>query len=347
MTTLCIVLICRGFIDGHDHEDKCSCPGAALAGLLVCGHHADTAREQLREIPELWAIIGAKPQAGGRGGTGEPASPLSVPALEARENIKRTLVIWCQTLAEPAPSGRDATLPVEETVAAGTRAEILRHHRDATRCDTEATMALRWLRDPARPRADPDLEGQRLYADALNAQLEAKAARRRAQQPREDRETGRDIIEALREHVDRHLAWLLAQPEHASQLVHDVQVMHHIATTAIPSRGPNVRVVCACGTRVAIDTEPGTVTACPGCGWRGTSLDWRNRETPTTPGPLTLRDLPDWLLANHRLEVTHKQLRNWHDRGVITPHNLVMSPARYDPETVAIIAHHRIGRRTA
>lgn len=342
-TTLCTVTVCRGLVDGHEHQDDCSCPGPTLTGLFVCGHHADTTRQLLREIPELWAIIGVKPTSGHAGGSGERPSPLSVPAMEARDHIRQMLIVWCRILEED----RGSPLPIEEKIAAGTRSEILRHHREAARCDAEASIALRRWRDPLRPRTDPDLAGQQLVGAAQNAQQEAKAARRRAEQPREDRESGRDIIEALREHIDRHLSWLLAHPEHASQLVHDVTAMHHVATTAIPSRGPNVRVVCTCGTRVAIDTAPGTVTACPGCGWRGTSLDWRNRETPTTPGPLTLRDLPDWLLANHRLDVTHKQLRNWHDRRVITQHNYVMIPARYDAEAVAIIAHHRLGRRTA
>lgn len=331
-TTLCVVETCKIHEPGCGRSD-CECPPAGAApGLLVCAHHADTTRDRLREIPEFWTIIGAKPQGGRGAGSGEPPAPLSVVAMEARDHVRSLLIIWCQTLAKPAPEGRRSPLPTETTIAGNTRGDVLRHQGDAQAADHGAQAEAR--------KKHPD------HVRRLKLHQQAAMHRARADLARDARETGRDIVEALREHIDRHLAWLL-NSRHADQLVHDVQAMHDIAIGAIPSRGPTIRILCDCGHRVPIDTESGAIITCPGCGEWGALAWWRRRSAPPLEGPMTLRQLPDWLFAVHGLIVTHKQLRNWHDRGHITQHNYVQRPACYDPEAVAVIAHHRLRRRAS
>lgn len=342
MTSLCVVvgedlevlidgrpvLIRRDSCAIHDTDcdrgDDCPCPPALAAhGSLVCGWHVDITRDRLRELPDLWAILGARPSGTGAGGTGEPAQPISDHARDARTAMRVMLVTWCKILTED----RGSPLPDERVIAARTRAMIVGLHADRD----DALKAYRHIG---------------LHPSARAGGLEeANSATRRADYWMDQRETGTDVIEALREHIDRHLAWLLSSV-HADQLVHDVAgvwaTARHIAH---PAPAAAVRILCTCGRRVAVTTDKDAVMVCPGCGEHGTLTWWRRREAPPDEnGPFTLAELPDWLLRRG-IEVTHKQVRNWADRGFITRHNFVHTPARYDGETVLVIAHHRLGRR--
>lgn len=347
MTSLCVVVgeDLEAVIDGRPvlirrdscaiHEtdcnrgDDCRCPAAlAAAGSLVCGWHADVTRDRLRELPDLWAILGARPSGTGTGGTGEPAQPISDHARDARTAMRVMLVTWCKILAED----RGSPLPDERVIARRTQLDVIRHQADY-RVALQAWRNHRRETGPYEARARAHLMHQATTASAA------------AERAIESRETEADIIEALREHIDRHLAWLL-NSVHADQLVHDVAgvwaTARHIAH---PAPAAAVRILCTCGRRVAVTTDKDAVMVCPGCGEHGTLTWWRRREAPPDEnGPFTLVELPDWLLR-HGVEVTHKQVRNWADRGIITRHNLVHTPARYDGETVLVIAHHRLGRR--
>jgi hypothetical protein len=321
---LCLVDTCQIHVPDCE-RDNCDCrPALAATGSFVCAHHADSTRDHLRELPELWSVLGAKPSKGGSegGGTGEPPQPLSDDARTARSAMRAMLVTWCKVLEEE----RGSPLPDERVIAQRARTDVLRHQWDAQ----TSYQAARAEQDPVRRH---------------NLHCAAAVHRSRAELAHDARLTDADIIEALREHIDRHLAWILANADHADQLVHDVQFAHHEARrTAYPTRAA-IRILCACGRHVPINTEPGASITCPGCGEWGDLHWWRTREAPPVEGPLSLRDLPDWLFAYHSLIVTPKQLRNWRDRGYLTDAAAEGSTLLYDPEGVAVVAHARLGRR--
>lgn len=326
MTILCVIDGCIAHL-GDCPREACECPPATAApNSKACPWHEKTTREDLRELPALWEAI-AEPSSGHNqnGQDDTDTGPTYGAPLEARMLIRNELVTWCRILAEEGRS----RLPVEADIAATTRRLIVGHQSDAE-------VAMHAYRDTA----DLGLRAKHYRA--------AVRARERADLELARRESGRDILEVLAERVDAHLLWLLASA-HAKVFAEDILDLWARAKP-LAYRGGNVPVTiaCACGARVPIDyspTDPNARITCPGCGEWGDLIWWRKREAPAMDGPLSLRDLPDWLFARHQLVVTHKQLRNWHDRGHITQHNYVMIPARYDPEAVAVIAHHRLGRR--
>ena len=335
---LCAVEGCIHHRPDCARGDDCECSAALAApGLRVCPHHADQPREQLRELPELWAVLGSKPSNGSHGGRStESPAPISDRAILERLGMKVMLVTWAKVLEED----RGSPLPDERKIAARTRQDIVRH-------DSDARMAL-----AVRRAVRDDDSGAK--AKRTKASQAYYAARQKATAARGLREDDRDIIEALREHLDRHLSWLL-NSEHAGQLVYEVDVVHHGARrVAYPGRA-TIRLLCECGMRVPISTAPEAVMACPGCGDRGTLAQWREREAPADDGPLSLRDLADWLYAHCGLIVSYEQLRNW-SRSDRAPHMIpaqeayrdeagILRPAKFDPEAVAVIAQHRLGKR--
>lgn len=328
---LCVADDCKHHLADCERGDECPCPPWQTApGSQVCGHHADTTREHLREFPELFAILGSKPSGGGQaGGSDEPPQPISDRARLERQGIRITLVTWCKILEED----RSSPLPDERVIIANTRRDVVRHQSD----HDVAIAAYR--------RIFPD--------DNASRHLQAaRDARHRAELALEARETGADVIEALREHIDRHLAWLL-NTDHAARLVYDVATVHTGARrVAYPSRAA-IRILCGCGERVPISTEHQAIIRCPGCGEWGTLSWWRAREAPAGVGdkPLKLRDLPQWLFDVHGLVVSYAQLRNWtrseRPGQRITPVNPGDTTQLFDPEAVALIAKARLGRRTA
>jgi hypothetical protein len=331
---LCVAPGCRRHLADCPRDDTCECPPQQTApGSWVCGHHADTTREHLRELPELWALLGAGSSGKGSGTDDESPQPISDRARLERQGMRTMLVTWCRRLAEPEPDGRGSPLPDEQTIIANTRRDVVRHQSDRT----AALDAWRTARDPM---------------DRARLVQAGQAAQARAEAVLDARATGADIIEALREHIDRHLAWLLNSP-HAEHLVYDVDVVHSGSyRTAHPTRVA-LRILCSCGVRVPISTERDAIIRCPGCEEWGTLSWWRAREAPTglSDEPLRLRDLPQYLFDVHGIVVSYAQLRHWtraeRPGQRIIPHNFVMIPPRYDPEAVALIAKSRIGRRTA
>jgi hypothetical protein len=325
--------------------EDCMChPALAAPGLLVCAHHADRPRDQLRDLPGLWAVLGAKPGAGGMAGSGELSQPLSDHARDARAAMKAMLVLWCKVLEEE----RGSPLPDEDVIAEWTRRAAERCDRQASFADWDATILLKVWRKAStadRPRVWTKL-----------ALIRGKAIEHRdqAQAVRDVREDGSDVIEALREHVDRHLSWLLANPEHADQLVHDVAFAWSAARACVRSAPIGVPVECKCGERVRLDADsddPGKIFTCV-CGEWGTLSWWWEQVAPRLgDGPLPLSDLPQWLATNHDLVVGWEQLRNW-ARSDRSPRLVPVEearrdeagrfrPALYDPEDVLTLAQAR------
>jgi hypothetical protein len=336
VTALCAVNTCAVHVTGCPRED-CDCPPATTEpGLLVCAYHADATRERLKALPSFWAILSTKPTTGRAEvrGSAEPPEPIGEAARTARTTMRTMLATWSNTLTRD----RGSPLPDEQTITAATRTQVLHHQNAALHADWDADCALHaWRRAPNEQR--PALAVQR-----DTALRRAHQARQAATAARDTREDGSDVIEALREHIDRHLTWLLQHPTHAGQLVDDIHTAWAGARSAIPRPAAAVRILCKCGERVALNVtgEHGQEFHCA-CGEWGTLEWWWDQVAPPSDTkPIPLRDLPDWLLAHHRLVVTHKQLRNWRDRGHLAPHDWVQTPTRYDPVAVAIVARTRL-----
>lgn len=161
----------------------------------------------------------------------------------------------------------------------------------------------------------------------------------------------------------RRIAWhadrLLAHPDHADQLVADLDgwaeddgprhegLLAEGRRLAFRARGHAVRIRCGCGTWVPVELEEdgrvdtGAIITCRGCGEYGTLDWWRRREAPS-PDPLPLRLLPDWLLTVHGLSVPLRRLRDLADRGEITTVERKgdgpgRPSRRYDPVAVAAV----------
>ena len=136
--------------------------------------------------------------------------------------------------------------------------------------------------------------------------------------------------------VLRHAEWLLAQPEYADQLVHDVEAVHRDARrTAYPS-GPTGLLLGTCPRTVARPTpedpqavgpcgapvrayERRDLIACPGCGTVADPLQWRAwMVTPPGEDADALADayaLATWLSLEHCRVITPDVIRTWVRRG--------------------------------
>ena len=136
--------------------------------------------------------------------------------------------------------------------------------------------------------------------------------------------------------VRRHLDWLL-RGEHADQLCHDLEQAGTWRGIAEPDP-PRLTVACECGDRVRVD--PDQIMRCRTCGAWGV-LSWWVEQAPQPDGPLTLKELPGWLLVQHGLDIPTTTLRTWRDRGWIVPVSSERSH-RFEPAAVAAVAYHRV-----
>jgi hypothetical protein len=298
----CVADGCRDHGVACPGTATCECPPQPATGRTrICGHHTDHTRQLLRELPELWEILGAPPGRGARSGPAGNDDESNVrpsgrtAATEARTAVEAILMVWLTVLRYE----RDAfTIPTDDVIARTTRADVVRHQGDAD-------VALHAYRD----RSIPTQQRHALHQEAARHQAAA-------QHLRTARETGRDIIETHRELVDRNLTWLLSGI-YADQVVHDIAAVHRVATQTIPSSGTAVRILCDCGARVPIPTPRPKMLTCAACGIWG-DLDWWSGQR----GPAVraaLRDLPDLVFAAHGLVTTYEQLRQWRTRGYLTP----------------------------
>jgi hypothetical protein len=295
-------------------------PSPAAPGSRVCGWHHDGTRDMLtgstreRVVPSLADLYEALAEApvGARGaGDGEAAQVIGDERRNARSAIKAMLVSWCLVLAEPAENGgRGLSVPDERVIANGTQQDAYYADADA---DVEI-LAFRAYR-AVQGRAEDPAEKVRAHEASLRCLAASQRHRDRAIRARQKRLTGADVIAALADHVDRHLAWLLAS-EHASQLVHEVTFAWRWAWALAGGgrRLPTIR--CSCGGLVpmALAEDAGEravqVFTCPDCGNWGV-LDWWRRAEGVEPGPMPLAAFPEWLAEHHGLAVTLAKLRRW------------------------------------
>jgi hypothetical protein len=296
----------------HDNEK----PRLAEPGIQVCSRCERRVRDGLRDLPTLWAELG-DPRKGKTarigGASAEHPQQISDEARNARSAIRASLVDWCLILEQDCKIG----LPSEQAIAATTR--LLVHGED---------MAARLAADPA----------------------ERARHQERAAELRESRETGADIITGICDHIARQASVLLAQPEHADQLVHDIETATSEAwRLARPGRRrtiPCVQVIDdqQCDGHVVIDEE--RLMECPACGTYGALVWWREQVLAAMRAkPLTLAELPDYLLIYHGMQVPKQRLRTWADEGVIHPIEASVSgKARlFDGPAVSVVALARLG----
>lgn len=309
-------------------EPECSgcLPRLAEVGLVVCRRCESTARTTLRDLPGLWADLALRASTSGisrYGGAGsDPAQPIGDEPRQARTWIRGVLVEWAQTVA----AGRDVTVPREDDVAAGTRRVVAHHRGLAAQARTLAYLCSQ----PAVDGTPPDPAGVRAARAEEKRHLQAAAV------AQEDRETGRDVLVALADHIDRHLAWLLAG-EHAEQLLHDLAAVQAEARRwANRARPDRLRILCSCGDRVPVDTDQ--IMECRGCGRWGVLSWWIEHAAPETPDTMRLSALPEWLLTRG-IVVTIRQLRRLADDERITPVDGGGSGRRrlFDPLAVAAV----------
>jgi hypothetical protein len=305
-------------------------PAPAEPGSRTCTWHNRRTREGLHELPDLWAELGDPLTARQRdtGSDGTPALGLSDDRRNARTAIRTILVTWCRILEDDYA----ITLPTEEAIAATTRqlahqasAGAMRARSDSYRHATTAT-------DLRRNGADPTLVDHELHA-AHNAARRSTTLDTDATRHRADRETGRDVIAHLAEHIDRQLERLLNSPEHAEQLLADIhghtddEGHHHpgILRTAWrlarPGRRAAVTVECTCGARVPLEVDPSDPTSiirCDHCSEWGTITWWRERAAPPLDGPITASEAITWAVLERGIVLTDVQIRRWASNGLIT-----------------------------
>jgi hypothetical protein len=286
-------------------------PTPAALGSKACAWHGEGCRDMLvgatpnparqRTVPslaELYEALGDAP-VGARGpGDGEDAQVIGDERRQARSAIKAMLVSWVLVLAEEAENGgRGLSVPDERVIAARTRQAILRAQDERDVALTAYRAADFGLGDQERA-----IQAWRRHSEALK-------------RLREQRESEADVIAALADHIDRHLAWLLAS-QHAAQLVHDVTSAWRWswALAGGGRRLPTIR--CSCGGLVpmALAEDAGEravqVFTCPDCGSWGV-LDWWKKAEGIDPGPMPLSEFPDWLAEHHDLHFSLATLRHW------------------------------------
>jgi hypothetical protein len=289
-------------------------PRLAAPGLQVCPGCERAAGEALAELPDLWVDLAERPRLAGVSKAptteGDTPDPMGDARRDARSAIKAALVFWCVILEET----HSITVPDETRIAQTTRS-IAAWHSDMSR----------------RSRENGQAEEAHRHAVAAAA-------------ARDDRETGRDILRAICEHITRHLDTLLAGDD-AEQLVSQVKGARHGARgLAFASRGAAVRVRCACGKHIPLDASSSlAVTTCRTCHASGDRDWWVTHNAPPAPAPKTLPDLFDWLTAQN-LHLTLRQVRGWADAGhlaAVNAEDVKRGVARtYDPIVSLRVAEH-------
>ena len=320
-------------------------PRPPADGSAVCVSCDTTARRVLNHVADTWVDLAEKPAAGsivsGGGAAGDPeACPdcdtgqpcdrshrdtptvLDEDRIWARWSIRAHLVAWCEILRDT----RHITLPNEADIAATTR--FLAAHESAMAAQERLAADLCGL-----PRANgtpPDRAGVAVHKAAEYSRHRA-AARARG-----DRETGRDIIHALAEHITRHLDPLLADPDTARPLLDDLRECEQLGRRyANHTRNTTTRITCpACTERVTPDRSVPGLLRCPACGTLGDATAWEAPAADLMAEP----DVVEYVRVQHRIRITGQQLRQWATRGSVTRHHQPDGAVRYNPIEVALRA---------
>lgn len=159
----------------------------------------------------------------------------------------------------------------------------------------------------------------------------------------------------VRYHADR----ILAHPEHADQLVADLcgwdeDGRRHEGLIAegrrLMGRGgaKPLTILCDCGDRVRVETDPDADMTCRTCGETGVWAWWRRRLAPETEAHMTGAQVVAWLRTSHRITIEEATLRQWVSRGKLVPLQREAGQAStYLPEAVAIVAMNQMATRIA
>jgi hypothetical protein len=345
----------RGAHGGDCPGDTCTgcAPSRTAPGRICCARDEDAVSAALQELPDLYAALGEPTTSTGGGSTAseaeQDATPQALPpVVAARHLVRSTLVSWARVLEEDF----GVRLPDERTIELDTRGTITRRQMDV----------------------DAAVRAQRAAGDITERARLAKVAeshRRTIRTLQDERAAGVDVIRALAGHVNDHRPKLLAddrwgpEPEldlarrgHTERgriFAEDILDVAHRARGLAYPRRVVLRILCSCGARVAVDTDPERYYTCPGCGEYGTLAWWQRREAPPmTNEPMPLAELPEWLLRHHRLAVTLEQLRGWArgERATITAveqpdgaPNVQGRRRLYDPIAVLAVVREREQRR--
>jgi hypothetical protein len=209
---------------------------------------------------------------------GDTPDPMSDARRDARSAIKATLVFWCVILDED----HGITVPDEARIARTTRS-IAAWHSDSAR----------------RSRENGQAEEAHRHATAAEA-------------ARDDRETGRDILRSICEHITRHLDTILKGVD-AELFVSQVKDARHAARSkAYPARPERLTVPCpSCGTRNRASLDPAGDIRCRHCGDKGDARWWG---ATAEHEPMNLKALRVYL-GTEGLYPTERQLRSWADKG--------------------------------
>jgi hypothetical protein len=260
-------------------------PKPAAVRLAVCPNCERTARDGLAELPDLWVDLAERPRLAGVSkapdSEGDTPDPMSDARRDARSAIKAALVFWCVILDED----HDITVPDEARIAATTRSIAAWHSDSARRC-----------------RENGQAEEAHRHATAAAA-------------ARDDRETGRDILRAICEHITRHIDTLLACDDAALFVTQVSDARHGARGLVFTSRGAAVRVRCGCGEHIALDASSSVaVTTCRTCAASGDRDWWVTHAAPPALEPMPLPELHAWL-TGQGLHLTLRQVRRWADAG--------------------------------
>lgn len=312
-------------------------PRLAAPGLQVCPGCENDARRALTELPDLWVDLAERPRLAGvsRAPTGEdePAAPANDDQIAERSVIKSILVTWCKVLEEDHAIG----VPDERAIAATTR-HLAAWHSDQARQTRDAANLL------DMPTAGP------LYRDAHGASaLRREAATRAAAAAavRDDRETGRDLLRAICEHLARHSGTLLAGP-HAAKYTADLRDARHDARRrAYAGRPAGIRLPCPeCGHRTRVTREQESMS-CPACGAFAAITAWSGDTAAPPASPALEEDITAWMLASHRMDVKGPRIRQWASRGKLE--SVVRDDGRvgYDALVVCDLAYRMQEKRAS
>lgn len=316
-------------------------PRQAADDSATCGPCEQRARGAARDLPDLYADLAERPRVAGLSSApagniadqdapearvplavAPVAAPIGDASVATRSDIRIHLARWVAVLA--ADHGR--TAPDHDRIVQTTHDIAAYHSGLAARAGDLATiLATPALAAPVGVHPDP--------SGAAHARAEAHRHRGVAAAARDDRETGRDVVRALAQHIDRHLDALLADPDTARAVVADLCGLRRDARrTANRSRDTRQRIACSCGAHVTLDaTERMT---CPGCGAWGVLAWWVEQQAAQPAEAMTTYDLVGWLLI-HGIDLAAR---------VKDPSNTIRQWAVRFPEHVQRVGSDRRGR---
>ena len=140
-----------------------------------------------------------------------------------------------------------------------------------------------------------------------------------------------DTVRAMAHHIAVQTGRLLADADHAEQLVAEMwghtdddgnRYEGRIAYAwrlARPGTRGGVTVACpSCGNRVRLRPDADQDVTCTECGEHGDIRWWRAQLAPKVDEPMHSAELLTWLDEHHRIKVTDVNLRVMANRGQIT-----------------------------